>query len=181
MPNILLIPLLWLAMGFALTSAAPPATAPAAQESADTIPEAFDIIRQILGEPASAKDDLLSFVFPRTDLEVLMDGYLVPVEAGLRTEVHFFKCPCGRMLLSGTFCLAEWEVNDVIDELRKANIKVVSTASGFQRSKPQMIFLRFQAEGHEKQLAEAIKASFEWIGEARNAHPKLESLIPKDE
>jgi len=164
-------------MGCSMARGDLPTSAPATQPS-DELSELnpFDTIRQELGKGTSERADLLTYVYPRTDISVQMDGYPVPAEAGLRTEIHFFKCPCGRMLLTGQYMLTEWEVNDVIDELRKANIQVVSVAQAFHRSTPQMMQLRFQGEGAADEFARAIKASFEWIGEARNAHQTLEEL-----
>jgi hypothetical protein len=113
--------------------------------------------------------NILSINIPRSDLEVgHIDLGLIPTEAGLSSSIHFFPCPCGKMNVLGQLCVVDYEMNDVIDELRAARIKIASTAPMFIGSRPSIMLIRFQGEGDSGKLAEALKKALSWTGEDRN-------------
>ena len=119
--------------------------------------------------PGQLKDDVYTVVLPRKDLDVHhLDLGLIPTAAGIEHRFHFFMCPCGKGSAVGTFAVADYELNDVIDELRKDNFKIVSTAPMFMGEKPRMMTLRFQGEGSAEEIADTLKKALKWTGDSRN-------------
>jgi len=118
---------------------------------------------------ARVAKNILAINLPRTDLEVgHIDLGEIPTEAGLSSSIYFFPCPCGKMNAIGQLCVVDYEMNDVIDELRAARIKIASTAPMFIGARPQIMLIRFQGEGDAGKLAQAIKKALSWTGEDRN-------------
>jgi len=106
---------------------------------------------------------------PRSDLEVgHIDLGEIPVDAGLSSNIYFFPCPCGKMNVVGQLTVVDYEVNDVIDELREARIKIAAVAPMFIGERPKLMMIRFQGEGDGGKLAGAIKKALGWMGEDRN-------------
>jgi hypothetical protein len=108
----------------------------------------------------------------RSDLEV---GHIemgqIPVAAGLHSSIYFYPCPCGKMNTSGQLCVVDYEVNEVIDELRAARIKIASVGPMFIGERPKLMMIRFHAEGDATKLAAALKKALSWMGDDRNTVP----------
>jgi len=118
---------------------------------------------------ATVAKNILSVNIPRNDLEVgHIDLGIIPPEAGVTSTIHFFPCPCGKMNALGQLCVVDYEMNDVIDELRAARIKIASTAPMFIGARPNLMIIRFQGEGDGGKLAQALKKALSWTGEDRN-------------
>ena len=110
---------------------------------------------------------------PRDDFALNhLDLGPVPAAAGIESSFHFFLCPCGKTSVMGQFVLQEHEINDVIDELRAAHIKVASMAPMMLNSQPRLSVLRFHGEGDVENLAKTLKAALEWTGWAGSAAHK---------
>lgn len=115
------------------------------------------------------KDKVYTVTIPRKDLLVSsLDLGDIPTAAGLASTFHFFDCPCGKSAVVGQLVLADYEVNDVLDELRGAQLKVSAIAPMFLGDKPRMTLVRFQGEGSQRELARAAKLSLKWTGTERN-------------
>ena len=111
------------------------------------------------------KDDVYTVVIPRDDFAVNhLDLGPVPGAAGIESSFHFFLCPCGKTSVIGQFVLQEHEINDVIDELRAAHLKVASVAPMMLNAQPRLSILRFHGEGDVDKLATALKSALEWTG-----------------
>lgn len=156
-----------LALVFALvsTSLAATTTRPTTRPAAQLDEAFFDPVVAALGKGVF-KEQVLVISRPRTDLEV---GHIdlgdIPVAAGLSSEFYFFKCPCGKMDVVGQFCVADYEVNTVIDELRNAGIQLVSISPMFLGERPKILSIRFQGRGNAEVIAKGIKDALQWVGE----------------
>jgi hypothetical protein len=124
----------------------------------------------VLGGKGEFKDDVCTFTFPRTDLNVAVDSMDVPVGAGIESKFYFYRCTCGKMKVVGQFCCADYEANDVIDAIRPgAIIEVANVGPMFISDKPRVSIVRFQGEGDGVSLAKLLKAGLGWMGDARTA------------
>ncbi len=122
----------------------------------------------IIGANGSLKDDVYTYVLPRSDLDVSIDSMEVPTAAGIASQFYFYRCSCGKIKVVGQFCCCDYEANDVIDALRPgAMIDVVSTGPMFMSDKPRLTIVRFQGEGDATALAHLLKSALGWMGEAR--------------
>lgn len=147
-----------------------PTTLPADADMAAA--EAFAGIEPLLGAQAQKSDGVLTFHFPRKDLEGRLFNDLgdIPVAAGIESRFDFFRCPCGKVLVMGQFVVTQDELNDVIDALRKTvYLKVVSIAPMMLGEKPRLLIVRFQGDGQAETLASYLRIALNQIGEARTA------------
>ncbi len=124
----------------------------------------------IVGAKGQLKDDVYTYVLPRTDLNVTVDSMDVPTAAGIASEFHFFRCTCGKMRIVGQFCCADYEANDVIDAIRPGDLlEVASVGPMFISDKPRITIVRFQGEGDAQAMAKLLKSAQSWMGDARSA------------
>ena len=147
--------------------------APLPEPTTQAVPT-WPTLTKIIGLEGVEKKGVYTITIPRDDLFVSSPdvGGDIPAGAGLETQLHFFMCPCGKTNVIGTFILAEYEANDVADELRKVNMHVVNIGPAFYNETPRVVMLRFQGEGFAEPIAGAIKEALGRTGEARN--PKIE-------
>ncbi len=137
-------------------------------------PESWKLISDVLGKPGVYAREVYTITIPRDDLMVTTDIGEIPSAAGLDTTFHFFKCPCGRMSMTGRFVVAEYEANDVIDELQTDGVfKIASLSSVLLREKPRVMAIQFQGEGEAKTLATILKNALSYTADERMKPQKL--------
>ena len=144
-----------------------PATLPA-HESKPNDTEMWALIARTLGKEGKFGKDAYTITIPRDDLWVNTDMGDIPTEAGLEIKIHFFKCPCGKTSVVGNFVVADYEMNDVIDELQTDGvIKIAGISPMFLREKPRVMSIYFQGEGEATKLATVLKGALEYTGDRR--------------
>ena len=151
--------------------------APQADEDADneTDEQAWQSIRTALGRPGDMRDGVLSFMFPRDDLDVTIQGNDTPVAAGIASEFRFYRCPCGMINVIGQFVVADYEANDVVDALREGRVEIASVGPLLLHERPRLMLIRFQGENHHGgKLARTLRAALSWTGKERMAPQKLD-------
>ncbi len=110
-----------------------------------------------------------TLTLPRSDLDVnTLEMGDIPVEAGLTSVFHVFRCGCGKYYILGQFCVTDYESNDVIDALRGGNLSIASVAPMLLQEKPRIVLIRFQGEGQMEELIKPMKEAVRWIGENRS-------------
>ena len=132
------------------------------------------------GIAGEVKDGVYRLVRPRSDLFVTMDGMDVPAGAFVESDFRFWRCPCGKLLVNGQFVLADYEVNDVLDELHKGKLHVVTVAPLLLHEHPRLLMVRFQGEGRARDLARALQSALSYTGEARSAPQRPNILAPQE-
>jgi hypothetical protein len=143
-----------------------PQTADASKDASKDV--RFEAIVKEFPKGTLAKN-IFTLRIPRTDLEVgHIDLGQIPIEAGIESDIYFFPCPCGKMSITGQLCVADYELNEVIDELRAARIKIASVGPMFIGERPKLLLIRFHGEGDAGKLASALKKALSWMGEDRN-------------
>jgi hypothetical protein len=145
------------------TYVAPPTTLPTTQTGADQ--RIVDAAR-ILG-PGALDGDTYTITMPRLDIALVNELGDIPPAAGVASAFHFFLCPCGKTNVVGHFCVLDYEANDVIDELRAAQIQIVSVGPMFIGERPRVLMVRFQGEAHGPKLATALRSALSWMGQER--------------
>jgi hypothetical protein len=150
--------------------------APAPEDEQDeTDEQAWQSIRAALGREGTFRDNVLSFTFPRDDLEVTIQGNDTPVAAGIASDFRFYRCPCGLLNVLGQFVVADYEANDVIDALREGRVEVASVGPMLLHERPRLLLVRFQGENkHGGALAKTLRTALSWTGKERMAPQKLD-------
>ena len=157
---------------------APPAPAATAAELGNSLEDRaatvdWKEVDRTLGVTGELKKGVYHVTIPRDDLNVNVEGMPVPTEAGLASVFHFWVCPCGKTVMTGEFCLADYETDDVIDALRGATVRVTSVSNLLLGEQPRLIGLRFYAEGDAVGMARALKEALKNVGDARTAKQPL--------
>ena len=149
-------------------------------EEDDSEPALFRALDETFGRKGEVKDGVYRLVTPRPDLFVTVDGWDVPTGAFLESDFRFWRCPCGKALVNGQFVVADYEANDVVEELLTRDLHVASMAPMMLNERPRLLLIRFQGEGRAREIANALKSALSYTGEARNA-PLPANLSPPDE
>lgn len=140
------------------------------EDSADAPAAAlFRQLDQTFGRGGEVTAGVYRLITPRADLFVTVDGMDVPTGAFLESDFRFWYCPCGKLLVNGQFVVADYEANDVVDELHVGHLEVASIAPLLLHEKPRLLLVRFQGEGKARHLAKTLKSALSYTGEARNA------------
>jgi hypothetical protein len=138
-------------------------------DDGETEAQMWEIIEETFARKGELKDGVYRLVTPRTDLFVTMDGMDVPAGAFLESDFRFWRCPCGKLLVNGQFVLADYEVNDVVDELQEGRLEVVAIAPLLLHEHPRLLMVRFQGEGRTRAFAAALRSALSYTGDERNA------------
>jgi hypothetical protein len=156
-----------------------PATAPADEGEDETDEQAWNSIRAALERSGDLRDGVLTFTFPRSDLDITLQGNDIPVAAGLASEFRFYRCPCGLLNVIGQFLVADYEANDVLDALRAGHVEVASVSPFLLHERPRLLLIRFQGENKRGgALAKTLRTALSWTGEERMA-PQQKIDLPR--
>ena len=128
----------------------------------------FRHLDEVFKRKGEVKDGVYRLVTPRKDLFVTMDGRDVATGAFLESDFRFWRCPCGKLLVNGQFVLADYEANDVVDELQKGHLKVVSIGPLLLHEQPRLLLIRFQGEGEAPGIALALRSALSYTAEERS-------------
>lgn len=161
--------------------AARPTAMPSAPTTSDedfndeTDEQAWQAIRAALEKPGDLHDGILTFVFPRDDLEVTVLDNDTPVGAGIESDFRFYRCPCGKINVIGQFVVADYEANDVLDALRQGHAEIASVGPLLLHERPRLLLIRFQGENKRGgPLAKTVRAALTWTGKERMPPQKLD-------
>ena len=136
-------------------------------------PETWALIAKTLGREGKFGKEAYTVTIPRDDLWVNTDLGDIPTEAGIEIRFSFFKCPCVKTSVVGQFVVADYEMNDVIDELQTDGIlKIAGMSPMFLREKPRVMVVYFQGDGQAEKLATILKGALEYTGDRRMAPVK---------
>ena len=152
---------------------------PASAPTTSSAPNPQDVaawkdIADALGKAGIARDGVYTVTFPRDDLYVSIEGMDVPTAAGIESVFRFYQCSCGKTVVIGQFVLADYEANDVLYALQKEDFVVSSMGPFLMYEKPRLVAVRFQAEGHPRRLAEALRQALDWTGKNRLKPQKID-------
>jgi hypothetical protein len=141
--------------------------APAVEEASPA--DRWETVARLLERRGAEHDGVYTVTIPRDDWNLAIEGMPVPAAAGVASVMHFYVCPCGKTTVVGQLCVAEHEVNDVIDALRAGRIEIASVAPMLLHTRPQPLVIRFQAEGKTADLSKTLREAIRWTGKERMA------------
>jgi hypothetical protein len=119
-----------------------------------------------------ANGDSFTLIVPRTDLDLESEMGPIPISAGIASHFYFFRCTCGKTKLLGDFTACDYESDDVIDALRAGHFTIVSVAPLLTGTRPNLVSIRFQAEGDADDLVKTLAAALKEAGRPDHPHPK---------
>lgn len=124
-------------------------------------------IAKLLGRTGSYAKGAYTISVSRDDLWVNNELGEIPA-AALESQINFFKCPCGRTSVTGRLVVADYELNDVIDELQTDGVlKIAGMSPMLMREKPRVMTVFFQGDGNHVALSKNIKGALSYTGDQR--------------
>ena len=125
------------------------------QKAAKTLLDTAAIEREI-GQAGERKGDVYKISFPRTDLNVTVDG--VTVKPGLALGSWMAFRPTGKTtIVDGDLVLTEDEIYPVLRELQQHGHKVTALHNHLLQESPKIMYLHFWGEGDAAKLAGSLK------------------------
>ena len=120
-------------------------------------------LEAVLGAASVTQGEDLVYLFPRTDLNLLVGG--VPLEPEMGLENRFEFKPTGKNgRLIGQLLLVDSEIPKILEYLDRHHGKVEGLSHGLLDESPAVKFLRFEARGTFTKLGEDTKGLLTTLG-----------------
>lgn len=110
--------------------------------------------------------------FPRTDINVSVNGSQLNPFMGLTSWVAFTQGNDEHFLVMGDLVLFEDEVNPVMSSLLENNIAVTALHNHFFFDQPKVYFMHIMGNGSIERLANDVKKALSTIKNAKINYPK---------
>ena len=124
-----------------------------------------------IGRTAAVSGDIHRYGFPRTDLQVTLDGVTVKPALALGGWVAFVPTH-GDVMIMGDLVLLETEINPVMKKLLDGGLSITAIHNHLLRASPATFYMHVGGQGDPVKIATAIHAAL-----AESVTP-LDSLPP---
>jgi hypothetical protein len=121
------------------------------------------------------KEGVYRINFPRSDVEVAVDGWTMPPFMGLGTWAAFTQGSHTEAVVMGDTVLFEDEVNPVMSVAFDSGLNVTALHNHFFFDHPKVYFMHIEGQGTVEQLAGAVRKVYDKTKEIRATSPQ-----PKD-
>ena len=142
-------------MSLALASALAFAAVPAAAQAID-----WDKVDAALGRKGAVSGDVHRYGFPRTDLNVTLDGVAIKPALALGGWLAFKPAHGGAMVM-GDLVLLEAEINPVMKVLIENGLEVTAIHNHVLRGNPTTFYMHVGGHGDPEKMATAILQAFQ--------------------
>lgn len=110
---------------------------------------------QVLGRSGQKSGDVYKVSFPRTDLQVAVNG--VSIKPGLALgSWAAFSGNDDKAMVMGDLVLLQEEVNPVMKSLRSSGFEITAVHNHLLDENPRIMYMHYMAEGNAKQLATSL-------------------------
>lgn len=113
--------------------------------------------------------------FPRTDVEVSVNGSRLDPFMGLTSWAAFTPTNNDRFLVMGDLVLFEDEVNPVMSTLFENNIDVTALHNHFFFDQPKVYFMHIEGSSSIEALANGVKKALDTVKQIRKKFPNISS------
>jgi hypothetical protein len=115
-------------------------------------------VDETLGRTAAVVGDVHRYAFPRTDLQVTLDGVTIRPALALGSWAAFKPVQGGAMVM-GDLVLLETEINPVMAKLIANGLEITAVHNHVLRSSPLPFYMHISGHGDPVKLATAIKTA----------------------
>jgi hypothetical protein len=112
----------------------------------------------VLGRTAAVTGDVHRYGFPRSDLNVTLDGVTIKPALALGGWVAFKPAHGGAMVM-GDLVLLETEINPVMSKLIENGVQVTAVHNHVLRANPATFYMHIGGHGDAEKLATAIRTA----------------------
>ncbi|MFL6721936.1 MAG: DUF1259 domain-containing protein [Sphingomonas sp.] len=131
----------------------------APQLSAQPAPAAWTAVDQALGRAGTTQaDGVRRYGFPRSDLQVQLDGVTIKSALALGSWLAFQPMGTSSVVM-GDLVLTPEEVNPVMSALLEGGIHVTAVHNHLLRSSPQTIYMHVRGQGDPARLAATLRSA----------------------
>jgi hypothetical protein len=116
----------------------------------------------------SEKENVYKITWPRADVKVVVDGWMMPPFMGLGTWAAFTETTNGAMVMGDTV-LFEDEVNAAMTSALDTGLSVTALHNHFFFDHPKVFFMHIEGDGAAEQLAGAVKKMYDAVKQVRAA------------
>jgi len=120
----------------------------------------FRDLESILVRTAETYEDIWVFRFPRSDIQVTIDGESMPTALGFAGWTAWKEMGEQAMVM-GDLVLLEKEINPVISALAEASIQVTALHNHFVGEKPRIMFLHISGMGAAAAMARGLRSALD--------------------
>jgi Domain of Unknown Function (DUF1259) len=111
-----------------------------------------------LGKSAVVQGEIHRYGFPRTDLQVTLDGLTIKPALALGGWLGFEPMRDGALVM-GDLVLTETEVNPVMSKLLESGIEITGVHNHLMRASPATYYMHIHGHGDPVAIATAIRAA----------------------
>jgi hypothetical protein len=104
--------------------------------------------------------DVYRVTFPRTDLQVTLDGVALKPGFALGTHIEFLPMGSQAMVM-GDLVLTDAEINPVMKKLIEGGIEITAIHNHLLREQPKVMYMHIGGTGDPGKLAATIKSALE--------------------
>jgi hypothetical protein len=115
-------------------------------------------VDEAAGRSAAVSGDVHRYGFPRTDLQVTLDGVTIKPALALGGWAAFKPAHGGAMVM-GDLVLLEAEINPVMGKLIENGIEITAVHNHLLRSRPATFYLHVGGHGDPVKMAAAIRTA----------------------
>lgn len=133
---------------------------------AQTMPDDYRAVLDVLRKTGDFKANVLKANVPRPDLHVTIRGRPAPTSFGLGGWLAFTKAEGGADVLMGDLVLTEEEVNPVMSALLDAGLEVTALHNHFFWEQPRIFYLHVHGMGPAADLARRLRPAVALIDKA---------------
>ncbi len=113
-------------------------------------------VDEVLGRKAAVSQDVHRYGFPRTDLNVALDGVTVKPALALGGWVAFKPEHSGAMVM-GDLVLLESEINPVMSKLIEGGLEITAVHNHLLRASPATFYMHVGGHGDPVKMASTIR------------------------
>jgi len=111
-----------------------------------------------LGKTAAVSGEIHRYGFPRTDLNVTLDGVTIKPTFALGGWVAFVPAH-GNVMIMGDLVLLESEINPVMKKLLESGLSITAVHNHLLRASPATFYMHVGGQGDPVKVATAVRAA----------------------
>jgi hypothetical protein len=131
-------------------------------------------VDEAAGRTAAVSGDVHRYGFPRTDLQVTLDGVTIRPALALGGWAAFKPMHGGAMVM-GDLVLLETEINPVMTKLIENGVEITAVHNHLLRSSPATFYMHIGGHGDPVKLAAAIRTA---LAESKTPSPAPAAAVP---
>ncbi len=115
--------------------------------------------------------------FPRTDVDVEVDGWPFQPFMGITSWAAFTSAPDGQVIVMGDLTVFEDEVNPVMSVALEGGLQVTALHNHFLYDRPKVMFMHIGGHGDLEALARGVRSALDEVARVREASPQPASVF----